>query len=279
MTRWLITGCSTGIGREIATAALAAGHRVAASARSESAVADFLAGHPGRALALPLDVTDREQIDDAVQTTVAAFGGIDVLVNNAGHGYLSALEEADEGEVRRLFDTNFFGPVDMIRAVLPGMRERGDGHVINISSMTGLVANPPNVFYSCSKFAMEALTECLAKEVAPFGIRVTAIEPGAVRTDWAGRSMRETGSPMACYEQTVGRRREHIKAGAERMRGDPVKVAEAVVRVAGIPEPPLHLLLGDDVIDAFRRKLAELAESIDEWEPVTRDVNMAPEAV
>ena len=154
-----------------------------------------------------LDVTDKNQIAAAVHAADDAFGGVDVLVNNAGNGYLSAVEEGEDDKVRKLFDTNYFGVVDTIKAVLPGMRARGSGHIVNISSMTGLVANPPNAYYSSTKFALEALTEALAQEVRPFGIKVTAIEPGAFRTDWAARSMWESSTPIGDYDENVGARK------------------------------------------------------------------------
>jgi NAD(P)-dependent dehydrogenase (short-subunit alcohol dehydrogenase family) len=278
MGRWLITGCSTGIGREIARAALEAGHSVAATARKRDAVADFVDEFGDRALALPLDVTDRDQITAAVAATDAAFGGIDVLVNNAGYGYMSAVEEGDDVEVRRLFDTNYFGVVDTLKAVLPAMRARRSGHVVNISSMTGLVANPPNAYYSSTKFALEALTEALAKEVGPLGIKVTAIEPGAFRTDWAARSMQESSTPIGDYDENVGARKTMIKEFANYLPGDPRKVAEAVLMVTTLDEPPLRLLLGRDVLKAVRDKLAELSASIDQWEAVTKDVNFPKES-
>ncbi|WP_323793981.1 oxidoreductase [Nocardioides sp.] len=271
-SRWLITGCSTGIGREIARCALEAGHRVAVTARRVEDVADFVDDFGDQAIALPLDVTDRGAIDAAVTACQEAFGGIDVLVNNAGYGYLSAVEEGDDAEVRRLFDTNYFGVVDTLKAVLPGMRLRGSGRVINISSMTGLVANPPNAYYSSTKFALEALTEALAKEVGPLGIKVSAVEPGGFRTDWAKRSMKEASAPIEAYAGDVGVRKDLIKQFADHLPGDPRKVGEAVVMIAGLDDPPLRLLLGADVLKATRDKLAELAASIDEWEPVTLDV-------
>jgi NAD(P)-dependent dehydrogenase (short-subunit alcohol dehydrogenase family) len=163
--------------------------------------------------------------------------------------------------------------VDTIKAVLPGMRARRAGRIVNMSSMTGLVANPPNVYYSSTKFALEALTEALAKEVAPFGIKVTAIEPGAFRTDWGTRSMKESATPIADYAETVGARKQLIKAFADRLPGDPAKVAAAVLQVTELENPPLHLLLGNDVLAAFRQKLAELTATIDEWEDTTRDVS------
>jgi NAD(P)-dependent dehydrogenase (short-subunit alcohol dehydrogenase family) len=273
MSRWFITGCSTGIGREIARAALEAGHSVAVTARDASAVADFPAQFGDRAIALPLDVTDRDQITAAVAATEEAFGGIDVLVNNAGYGYMSAVEEGDDAEVRKLFDTNYFGVVDTLKAALPGMRERRSGHIVNISSMTGLVANPPNAYYSSTKFALEALTEALSKEVAPLGIKVTAIEPGAFRTDWASRSMRESSTPIGDYDENVGTRKTMIKEFAAHLPGDPRKVAEAVLMVTTLDEPPLRLLLGRDVLAAVREKIAAMTASIDQWESVTKNVN------
>lgn len=277
MGRWLITGCSTGIGREIARAALEAGHSVAVTARNVDAVADFVEQFGDHALALPLDVTDRDQITAAVGSVEKAFGGIDVLVNNAGYGYMAAVEEGQDAEVRKLFDTNYFGVVDTLKAVLPGMRARRSGHVINISSMTGLVANPPNAYYSSTKFALEALTEALAKEVGPLGIKVTAIEPGAFRTDWAARSMQESSTPIGDYDDNVGARKTLIKQFADHLPGDPRKVAEAVLMVAGLDEPPLRLLLGRDVLAAVREKIADLTASINHWESVTKNVNFPKE--
>ena len=275
---WLITGCSTGIGREVATLALDQGYRVVVTARKPEAVADLVAPHGDRALALALDVTDRAQIAAAVAAAEDAFGGIDVLVNNAGYGYMAALEEGEDEEVRRLFDTNYFGVVDTIKAVLPGMRSRGRGHIINMSSMTGLVANPPNVYYSSTKFALEAVTEALAQEVASFGLHVTAIEPGAFRTDWGTRSMKESAAPIEAYAETVGARKELIKAFADKLPGDPRRVADAVLQIARDQDPPLHLLLGQDVLGAFRKKLKTLGESIEQWAPVSKDVNFPPDA-
>ena len=273
MGRWLITGCSTGIGREIARAALEAGHSVAVTARNVDAIADFVDQFGDRALALPLDVTNRDQITAVVGEVEKTFGGIDVLVNNAGYGYMAAVEEGEDAEVRKLFDTNYFGVVDTLKAVLPGMRARRSGHVINISSMTGLVANPPNAYYSSTKFALEALTEALAKEVGPLGIKVTAIEPGAFRTDWAARSMQESSTPISDYDDNVGARKTLIKQFADHLPGDPRKVAEAVLMVAGLDEPPLRLLLGRDVLAAVREKIADLTASINHWESITKNVN------
>jgi NAD(P)-dependent dehydrogenase (short-subunit alcohol dehydrogenase family) len=272
VARWLITGCSTGFGREIARAALEAGHSVVVTARRAEAVRGFSDEFGDRAVAVGLDVTDVGQISAAVASAEKAFGGIDVLVNNAGHGYLSAVEEGEDAEVRKLFDVNYFGAVNMIKAVLPAMRARGSGHIVNISSMTGLVANPPNAYYSSTKFALEAVTEALSAEVKPLGIKVTAVEPGAFRTDWASRSMKESTNPIADYAD-VAARKDLIKQFADHLPGDPRKVAEAVLMVTELDEPPLRLLLGRDVLKAMRDKIAALSSSIDEWESVTKDVN------
>jgi NAD(P)-dependent dehydrogenase (short-subunit alcohol dehydrogenase family) len=277
MGRWLITGCSTGIGREIARAALEAGHSVVVTARRTETVAEFAETYGDRAVVVGLDVTDQDQIAAAVQAAEEAFGGVDVLVNNAGNGYLSAIEEGEDDKVRKLFDTNYFGVVDTIKVVLPQMRARGSGHIVNISSMTGLVANPPNGYYSSTKFALEALTEALAQEVRPFGIKVTAIEPGAFRTDWAARSMWESSTPIGDYDENVGARKTMIKEFANHLPGDPRKVAEAVLMVTTLDDPPLRLLLGRDVLKAVRDKLAAFSASIDQWEAVTKDVNFPKE--
>ena len=271
----LITGCSSGIGAALAQAFHSAGCTTCASARRPEALAPLReAGLEGHAL----DVTDGDQVRAAVAAADDAFGGVDVLVNNAGYGYLSAVEEGDEDEVRRLFDTNYFGAVSMIKAVLPQMRERGSGHVVNISSMTGLVANPPNAYYSSTKFALEALTEALAKEVGPLGITVMAVEPGGFRTDWAKRSMKEAVAPIDAYAGDVGVRKDLIKQFADHLPGDPRRVGEAVLMLVGLDDPPLRLLLGADVLQATRAKLAELSASIQEWESVTLDVGPVPAA-
>jgi len=270
---WLISGCSTGIGRAIAEAALAYGDRVAVTARRPESVADLVDAWPDQARALALDVTDRAAIDAAVRACEAELGGIDVLVNNAGYGYMSALEEGEDDAVRTMFDTNFFGAVDLIKAVLPGMRARGRGDVINVSSMAGLVANPPNVYYSASKHALESVTEGLSKEVGAFGIRVCAVEPGAVRTDWSVRSMQETATPIADYDETVGKRKQLIKLAGDKFPGDPCKVADAVVMLAGMVDPPLRLVLGRDAFKAYEQKLRDGLASLEAWKQTSLGID------
>lgn len=266
---WLVTGCSTGIGREIARSALAKGHCVAVTARDATRVEDLVAEFPQQSVALALDVTRSDQIEAAVRDAEAALGPIDVLVNNAGYGYVAALEEGEDAEVRAMWDTNYFGVVNMIKAVLPSMRGRRSGYIVNISSMTGLVSNPGALYYSSSKFAMESISEGLRKELAPLGIRVSVVEPGTFRTDWGTRSMKESQIRIADYDDTVGVRREMMRSGTAAPHGDPRRVGEALVMLAELPDPPLHLLVGADVYAAFREKLQELDASLTEWEAFT----------
>jgi len=269
---WLITGCSTGIGRAMAQVILEAGDRVVVTARKPEDVMDFSEAFPETALSLPLDVTKADQINAAIVATEAHFGRLDVLVNNAGYGYVSSIEEGVDEDVRKLFDTNFFGALDMIKAVLPGMRARRSGYIVNISSMTGLVSNPGNVYYSTTKFALESLTEGLSKEAAPFGIRVSAIEPGLFVSDFSSRSIHESEESISDYGATVGERRKLIRSAAGGNPGDPRRIGDAILRLSRLANPPLRLLLGPDVLAATRAKLADFQASLDEWEAVTLDV-------
>lgn len=274
---WLISGCSTGIGRALALAALGAGHRVAVTARDVGKVRDIAASAPRRALALTLDVTKPEQVRDAVAETERVFGGIDVLVNNAAYGYLAAIEEGEEAAVRALFETNYSGMVAMIKAALPGMRARGSGHIINVSSMTGLVGNPGVGYYASTKWAMEGLSEALRKELAPLGIRVSLVEPGAIRTEWAGASLKETRTPLEAYADTVGTRRAMIRGAHGAQAGDPQRVAAAIVMLAALEDPPMRLLLGRDVFEAFDAKLTEMKDSLAKWREVSVNVGYPSE--
>lgn len=266
---WIITGCSTGLGRALAQRVLEHGHRAAVTARSVAQVEDLAAAHPAACLALALDVTDGTQTAAAVARADAHFGRVDVLVNNAGYGYLAAIEEGDEKEVRAMFETNFFGLVALTRQVLPGMRRRRRGHIVNISSVGGLVGNPASGYYNATKFAVEGLSEALAKEVEPFGIRVTAIEPGPFRTDWSGRSLKVPANPMPEYAATAGARRAEIMGNYGKQPGDPVRAADAIIQAVESPVPPLNLVLGKNGLDRVRAKLRKLLATIDEWEGVT----------
>ncbi len=266
---WFITGCSTGMGRDIALEALEQGYRVVLTARNPDTLADICARFAERSAAVRLDVTDPGQIASAVQQAEQAFDRIDVLVNNAGYGYMSAIEEGDEVEVRAMFETNFWGLLAVTRAVLPRMRERRAGQIINNSSQAGLMSYPGTAYYSTSKFAVEALSEGLSREVAPFGIHVTAVEAGAFRTDWAGRSMRWNPTRIADYADVVGARAQLIADMDGKQPGDPKRAAAAIVALARCENPPRQLLLGRGVLASYRQKLAEVSASLDEWEEVT----------
>lgn len=270
MPTWFITGCSTGFGRELAKAVLKRGWNAAVTARDPAAIADIVADHPERALSAALDVTDKSQIMAAVNAAQRRFGSIDVLVNNAGYGYRSALEESDEEEIHRLFDTNVFGLIEVTRAVLPLMRRQRSGHIVNISSVAGRVANPGSTLYAASKFAVNGLSKGLAQEVRPFGIKVTIVEPSAFRTDFAGRSIRDTSRPMEEYAATAGKQRAMSAARQGKQAGDPARAADAIIQAVEQKEPPLHLLLGANAVERVRAELEERAAELAAWEDVSR---------
>ena len=268
---WCITGCSTGFGRELAKLILDRGWRTVVTARDKARVADLVQGCENRALALDLDVADPAQITAAVQAAEDRFGAIDVLVNNAGYGYQASVEEGVDAEIRAQFEANFFGLAAMIRAVLPGMRARRRGHILNITSVAGFVGFPGSGYYAASKHAVEGLSDSLGREVAPLGIRVTCIEPGPFRTDWAGRSLKQTPSRIADYADTAAAR---LKATAEKsgkQEGDPVRAGEAMIRVVEDANPPRHLVLGAWGLDAVTGKLSDTLAEIEAW----RDVGLA----
>ena len=262
---WLITGCSTGFGRELARALLARGYRVVATARNPESIEDLVAGHEGRAIALRLDVTNPAEIDAAVRQAEKVFGRIDVLVNNAGIGYFGAIEESEEAEVRRMFEINVFGLARMTKAVLPGMRKRRSGHVVNIASIGGIRAFPAVGFYNATKFAVVGLSEALSLEVAPLGIKVTIVEPSGFRTDWAGRSANEVKQQIADYAETAGKNQATLRGYSGKQPGDPVKAAEAIIKAVESPEPPLHLLLGKAALKGARWKLDLMKKDFDAW--------------
>jgi NAD(P)-dependent dehydrogenase (short-subunit alcohol dehydrogenase family) len=266
---WFITGCSTGLGRALATTLLERGHRAAVTARDPRAVAGLAADHGDRALALALDVTDPAQVAEAVERAEAELGRIDVLVNNAGYGYLAAVEEGEDAEIRALFDTNVFGLVETTRAVLPGMRARRAGHIVNISSLGGLAAFGATGYYHATKFAVEGLSESLAAEVAPLGIGVTIVEPAAFRTDWSGPSMRQSATVIEDYAATAGARRAATLATYGHQPGDPLRAAAAVIDAVESPEPPLRLLLGKAAYDIATARLDTLRAGFDTWRDVT----------
>ena len=264
---WFITGCSTGFGRELARAVLRHGHRVVATARNPATLDEFRAS--ANALALGLDVTDPGQIAAAVGEAEAGFGRIDVVVNNAGYGYLAAVEEGEDDEVRAMFETNVFGLINVTKAVLPGMRARRAGHVVNISSMGGRVGFAGIGYYNATKFAVEGLSEALAKETAPLGIKVVIVEPGPFRTDWAGRSLKVPKVAIADYAGTAGQRRDTVQGYSGTQPGDPVRAAEAIIRAVESPNPPLHLVLGRPAYDLVATTLKELGDELAWWKDIS----------
>ncbi len=269
---WLISGCSTGFGREIALAALEGGALVAVTARNPEAVADICARYPEQTLALQLDVCSAKDITTCVAATLERFGRIDALVNNAGYGYVAAVEEGTEDAVRALFDVNFFGALALTRAVLPVMRKQGSGHIINNSSQAGIMANPGTGYYSASKYALEGLMQALQKEVAPLGIRVTSVQPGAFRTDWSGRSMQRSGTTIDDYRH-VHERLDMIAAIDGKQPGDPVRAGRIFVDLFTMDEPPAQLLLGAGVLVTYREKLAAEAANLERWESLSRSAD------
>jgi NAD(P)-dependent dehydrogenase (short-subunit alcohol dehydrogenase family) len=266
---WFITGCSTGFGRELARQVLERGERVVLTARHKAQVDDLAGRFPSTALALALDVTDEASIVRAVGDAVGHFGRIDVLVNNAGYGYFSAIEEGEDAEVRRQFETNVFGLFSLTRHVLPGMRARRSGHVVNVSSIGGLMAFAATGYYHASKFAVEGFSESLSMEVAPLGIKVTIVEPGRFRTDWAGRSVIESKTIIDDYAETAGKRREQARAYSGTQPGDPVRGAAAIITAVDADQPPLRLLLGSDAYGMAMGRLDALRENFTAWKDVS----------
>jgi NAD(P)-dependent dehydrogenase (short-subunit alcohol dehydrogenase family) len=270
---FLITGVSTGLGRAFATAALAAGHRVIGTVRSLEDADRFAAQSPDRACPLALDVTDYAAIPGAVAQAEAATGPIDVLVNNAGYGHEGVLEESSIDDLQRQFATNVFGPVAIIKAVLPGMRARRRGHIVNVTSMGGFITMPGISFYCGSKFALEGISESLGKEVAAFGIRVTALAPGQFRTDWAGRSMDRTARSIADYDEVMNPLRASRQAKSGKQPGNPDKAAAALLELVGSQNPPARLFLGEDALGLVEQKLVQMKMEMSGWEPLSRSTS------
>jgi len=262
---WFITGCSTGFGRELSIILLKRGYRVVATARDKAKVEDVVAGHGQTGLALKLDVDSEADIEAAVKAARDRFGRIDVLVNNAGYGYLAAVEEGDDADVRAMFETNFFGLAALTRAVLPVMRAQKSGAIVNISSIGGFIGFPGSGYYAATKFAVEGLSESLSKEVAPLGIKVIIVEPGPFRTDWAGRSLKTPKKPIDAYAETAIARRRQIQGVSGSQAGDPVRASEAIIAAVEQDHPPLRLPLGavayeamGEEIEAVRKEHASL---------------------
>ena len=268
---WFITGCSTGFGRELARLVLARGWRAVVTARDRARVADLADGAGERALPLALDVADTAQVAECVKAATARFGTVDVLVNNAGYGYQASIEEGVEFEIRAQFDANVFGLFDLTRAVLPVMRAHGRGHVINITSVAGFAGFAGSGYYAATKHAVEGWSDALALEVQPLGIKVTCVAPGPFRTDWAGRSLRQTPSVIEDYADTAGARMKATAGASGTQVGDPVRAAEAMIHITEVDQPPRHLVLGAPGLDAVTKRLRESLAEIEAW----RDVGLA----
>ena len=272
MSTWLITGCSTGLGRALAEAVIGAGHNAVVTARDVTRVADLADAKPERVFAVALDVTRPEQVASAVQQAQERFGGVDVLVNNAGYGYRGAVEEGDDADVRTLFETHFFGTVAMIKAVLPGMRARRSGAVVNISTIGAQLTPVGSGYYSAAKAAIEGLSGALRGELAPLGISVT-VEPGAFRTDFAGRSLVQSATVIDDYASTAGQRRKENDTMDGNQQGDPAKAGAAIIAAVESSEPPGFLLLGPDALAAYRYIADGRASEIGKWEQLTTSTN------
>src|SRR5580692_7438964 len=269
----LITGVSSGFGRALAQEALAAGYKVVGTVRSAQAKRDFESLSADAAFGRVLDVTDFDAIDGVVAEIEATVGPVDVLVNNAGYGHEGVMEESPLSEMQRQFDVNVFGAVAMMKAVLPFMRTRRHGHILNITSMGGHVTMPGIAYYCGSKFALEGISEALGKEVKPLGIAVTAVAPGSFRTDWAGRSMTRTPRSIADYDALFDPIRHAREKKSGKQLGDPAKAARAMLAVIASDAPPAHLILGSDALGLVRTKLSELAQEITTWEAITRSTD------
>jgi NAD(P)-dependent dehydrogenase (short-subunit alcohol dehydrogenase family) len=265
MSTWFITGCSTGIGRALAEAVISAGHDVVITARDTGTISDLAKEAPDRVMVATLDVTDGDRIRTVVAEAEGRFGGIDVLVNNAGYGYRSAIEEGEDDQLQRLFATNVFGQVHLLQAVLPGMRARASGTILNITSIGVRISPAGSGFYAASKAAFEAISSSLRKETAPLGIRVVAVEPGGFRTDFYERSLAQSVVPIAAYEATAGaRRKENVSVhGTE--PGDPVLAAKALIAVAESINPPALLLLGSDALAGYTITRDALDADVESW--------------
>ena len=273
---WFITGCSTGFGRELAKLVLDRGWRAVVTARDKGRVDDLSKGHEGRALALSLDVIDDDEIVAGVAAAMKQFGRIDVLVNNAGYGYQSSIEEGVPEEVRAQFEANVFGLFAMTRAVLPVMRGQGSGHIINVASVAGFCGFPGSGYYSASKHAVEGFSDSLSREVAPLGIKVTVVEPGPFRTDWAGRSLQQTASAIPAYAETVAARLAQTSKNSGTQAGDPVRAGRAMIDLVAERDPPLHLVLGEWGHDAVVKKLKDTLAEVESRRQTALDTDYPP---
>ncbi|PZX60057.1 oxidoreductase [Hydrotalea sandarakina] len=274
---WFITGCSTGFGRALANEVLAQGYNAVVTARNTADIADIASRYPNTALVLSLDVTSTTAIKNAVTRAIEHFGQIDVLVNNAGIGYFAAVEESEDAEVRKMFEINVFGLANVTKEVLPYMRQRRSGHILNIASIGGLRSFPGVGFYNATKYAVDGLSEALYKEVAPLGIKVTIVAPSGFRTDWAGRSANNSSIQIADYATTAHKNINDIRGYSGKQPGDPVKAAKAMIQIVESENPPLRLLLGAAALRGAKAKLAELQHDFETWATVTEGADYPKE--
>jgi NAD(P)-dependent dehydrogenase (short-subunit alcohol dehydrogenase family) len=266
---WFVTGAANGFGRELVEYLLEHGVTVVATSRKVDALKELEAKYPETALVVAMDVTDQAQVEAAIAATVQRFGALDVLVNNAGYGMVGAVEESAESEFRPMFETNVFGLIRVTQAALPQMRKQGAGHIVNLSSIGGLVATPGFGMYNATKFAVEGLSEALAQEVGPLGISVTIVEPGPFRTKFLGRAGGEAAHKIPAYEKSAGKMRAYFTEQDGKQPGDPQKAAEAIVKVVEAEHPPLRLLLGASTIPRLKGKLETLQKEVSDWEETT----------
>lgn len=271
MTTWFITGSSSGLGRALTEHLLATGHQVVATARNVDTLDNLSHAYPDTALTAALDVTDSSSITAAVAAARQRFGGIDVLVNNAGYGYTAAVEEGEEDAVARLFATNLFGPIALVKAVLPGMRAAASGTIVNISSVGARITIPGGGYYSAAKAALEALSGSLRKEVTGFGVHVMVVEPGSFRTEFRGRSADRSALQIDAYDDVLGRTGDKALGP---QRGDPAKAAAAILTAVEHPEPPRFLVLGTDALAGFHAAAGDAAGDVERFEDVTRSTDI-----
>ncbi|MFL0358262.1 oxidoreductase [Curtobacterium flaccumfaciens] len=277
MTTWLITGASSGLGASLARAVLEQGDNAVITARNTDHLRNITDAYPENSLAVSLEVADHDQVVAAVTAATERFGAVDVLVNNAGHGYRAAVEEAATDEVDELFATNFFGPVDLIKQVLPQMRARRAGTIVNVSSIGAPRSNPASGYYTATKTALEGMSDALNREVGPLGIRVMVLEPGAFRTDFSGRSLKQSRTVIDDYADTAGKRRKENDTTHGTQPGDPDRAARVVIDTVEADEAPFRLLLGSDAVHIVRDELQGRIDEIDAWADVSRTTDFAPD--
>jgi NAD(P)-dependent dehydrogenase (short-subunit alcohol dehydrogenase family) len=276
MSNWFITGCSAGLGHALAHKALEAGHSVALTARDPRKLEPLVQSFPGRAIGLQLDVRDHQRAVEALDEASAALGPIDVLVNNAGHGYRAAIEEGELDRVRDLFETNFLGPISLVKAVLPHMRARRSGTIVNVSSTAAFTAAPGSGFYAASKAALELASDALRAEVEPLGIKVMVVEPGGFRTEFAGRSLQQSDSSIPAYAETAGRRRKETDSTHGTQPGDPERAASLLVKLVDSDRAPSRLLLGSDAVQLGQEQAETRLIDIRKWADTSISTDISP---